>query len=133
MFWASNCLKLVAMSFARRAMSLFVLTLLLGPSAMACMAPEAQLTPAEQKCCRMMAHHCGGMAHSSHSCCKTAVGPDNNYFSVQRVIAPPAANSVFQSAVIQEAAIALPLATLDAIATAHPPPGALDRIIVLRI
>lgn len=133
MFWASNCLKLVAMSFARRAMSLFVLTLLLGPSAMACMAPEAQLTPAEQKCCRMMAHHCGGMAQSSHSCCKTAVGPDNNYFSVQRVIPPANLSSALQLAVTREGAMARAVTTLDSIAAAHPPPGIPDRIIVLRI
>jgi len=39
--------------------------------AMACLAPNSQLTDAEKACCRQMKNDCGDMGtHSSHSCCK---------------------------------------------------------------
>jgi hypothetical protein len=39
--------------------------------AMACLAPDSQLTDAEKACCRQMKNDCGDMGtHSSHSCCK---------------------------------------------------------------
>jgi hypothetical protein len=39
--------------------------------AMACLAPNSQLTDAEKACCRKMANNCGDMGtDSSHSCCK---------------------------------------------------------------
>ena len=39
--------------------------------AMACLAPEAQMTPAERACCRMMKSECGQMTAmpGSHKCC----------------------------------------------------------------
>jgi hypothetical protein len=41
--------------------------------AMACMVPDAQLTPEERACCRMMHHQCDGQMDmaGSGSCCKT--------------------------------------------------------------
>ena len=123
------------MSFARRAMTLLLLMLLIGPSAMACVVPEAQLTPAEQKCCKMMSHHCGGMAgQSSHSCCKAAVHPDNTFCSAQRITLLPSANLV--SGLLPVAATTLlHSASLDELlcAVAHPPPGFLDHTTILRI
>jgi hypothetical protein len=115
-------------------MTMLLLMLLIGPSAMACMVPEAQLTPVEQKCCKMMSHHCGGMAgQSSHSCCKTAVVPDNAYCAVQRVLSSAASSNPLP-AITANAAMPLPLASLGSIvpATSHPPPEIFDRT-VLRI
>ncbi|GAC1643584.1 MAG: hypothetical protein NVS9B15_00130 [Acidobacteriaceae bacterium] len=42
--------------------------------AMACMAPEAQMTAAERACCRMMKSECGQMKEmpASHTCCNKA-------------------------------------------------------------
>lgn len=42
--------------------------------AMACMAPDAQMTVEERACCRMMKNDCGQMMEmpSSHDCCKKA-------------------------------------------------------------
>lgn len=41
--------------------------------AMACMAPDAQMTVEEQACCRMMKHQCGQMEMpGSQDCCKKA-------------------------------------------------------------
>lgn len=42
--------------------------------AMACMAPDAQMTTEERVCCRMMKNQCGQMMEmpASHDCCKKA-------------------------------------------------------------
>jgi hypothetical protein len=41
--------------------------------AMACMAPDAQMTTEERSCCRMMKSQCGQMEMAtSHDCCKKA-------------------------------------------------------------
>ena len=42
--------------------------------AMACMAPNAEMTTEERACCRMMKDDCGQMMDmpASHDCCKTA-------------------------------------------------------------
>lgn len=45
--------------------------------ALACMAPDAQMTVEEQACCRMMNSHCGQMAMpSSQDCCKKGLSGD---------------------------------------------------------
>jgi|SRR5579872_1100537 len=42
---------------------------------MACLLPNAALSPQEKACCREMAGQCGDMGmSSSHSCCKSTVG-----------------------------------------------------------
>jgi hypothetical protein len=48
--------------------------------AMACMAPDAQMTVEEQACCRMMKSQCGQMEMpASHDCCtKTPVAACDN-------------------------------------------------------
>lgn len=40
--------------------------------AMACLAPDAQMTTEERACCRMMKNDCGPMMEmpASHNCCK---------------------------------------------------------------
>jgi hypothetical protein len=42
--------------------------------AMACMAPDAEMTTEERVCCRMMRNQCGQMMEmpASHDCCKKA-------------------------------------------------------------
>jgi len=43
--------------------------------AMACMAPDAEMTAEERACCRMMKNDCGQMEMpASHDCCKTTPG-----------------------------------------------------------
>src|ERR1700677_1418733 len=43
--------------------------------AMACMAPDAEMTVEERACCRMMKNDCGQMEMpSSHDCCKRTPG-----------------------------------------------------------
>ena len=43
--------------------------------AMACMAPDAQMTAEERACCRMMNSQCGQMEMpASHGCCKKVPG-----------------------------------------------------------
>src|SRR5579885_3207202 len=50
---------------------------------MACVLPNAALTPEEKACCRQMAGQCGNMGlSSSHSCCKSTLG-----YSVPFVVA----------------------------------------------
>jgi hypothetical protein len=46
-----------------------LLALWLAP-AMACITPDAQLSPQERACCRMMKYHCGQLEMpASHGCC----------------------------------------------------------------
>ena len=43
--------------------------------AMACMAPDAEMTVEERACCRMMKNDCGQMEMpASHDCCKKSPG-----------------------------------------------------------
>jgi hypothetical protein len=52
-----------------------LLLLLAFAPAMACALPDAQLTPVENACCRMMMSQCGQMEMpASHSCCHKSVG-----------------------------------------------------------
>jgi len=64
--------------FVKCLRQLGVLTLLLMISlapAMACMAPNAQMTTQERACCRMMKGDCGQMEMpASHGCCQKAPG-----------------------------------------------------------
>jgi hypothetical protein len=47
--------------------------------AMACMAPDAQMTREERACCRMMGNKCGQMQMSSSSdCCKHTQADDRD-------------------------------------------------------
>lgn len=47
--------------------------------AMACVAPDAQMTTEERACCRMMKSLCGQMAMpTSHGCCKKAPTDDHD-------------------------------------------------------
>ncbi len=61
---------------ALRQLGVLVLLLVscLAP-AMACMAPEAQMSAQEHACCRMMKNQCGQMEmKASHNCCRTTLG-----------------------------------------------------------
>src|SRR6266403_1289103 len=43
---------------------------------MACVAPNAAMTPAERDCCKKMAEQCGDMGMAkSHPCCQTTATP----------------------------------------------------------
>ena len=135
------------MGFLRKAVAVCALTFLVGPAAMACTIPEAQLTPAEHQCCQRMARQCGSMSGSmsgpmsgsmsgseSHSCCQTQVRPDTPYVTVHRIVA-------LDSAALGQPAgssVALPLSDSPALdrgllAIAHSPPPGLDPTTVLRI
>ena len=53
---------------------LLLLVVFVAP-AMACMAPNAEMTPEERACCRMMKNDCGQMEMpASHDCCKKTPG-----------------------------------------------------------
>jgi hypothetical protein len=58
-----------------RTLAAFVLlSIMLGAPAMACLAPDAQLTEQEKACCREMANQCGDTEMSSdHSCCQKLI------------------------------------------------------------
>src|ERR1700677_754809 len=61
---------------------LLLVVLLLGGPIVACAAPAAQLTADEKQCCRDMAGECGRGASDmpmSHSCCKNAVSPPDDF------------------------------------------------------
>jgi hypothetical protein len=54
-----------------RQFGIVVLLLLWLAPAMACIAPDAQLTQQERACCRMMKNQCGQMEMpASHGCCQ---------------------------------------------------------------
>jgi hypothetical protein len=56
-----------------------LVAMLLAPAVMACLSPASSLNAEERACCREMANECGDMdMPSSHSCCKTLSGPDQN-------------------------------------------------------
>jgi hypothetical protein len=57
----------------RRISAAVLLLGLVAAPAMACLAPSAQLTAAEHACCQRMAHQCGAMRNSAHSCCRTEI------------------------------------------------------------
>jgi hypothetical protein len=43
---------------------------------MACVVPDAAMTPAERECCKKMAERCGDMGMAkSHSCCQVTATP----------------------------------------------------------
>jgi hypothetical protein len=43
---------------------------------MACAVPNAEMTPAEQECCKKMARQCGDMGMAkSHPCCQSTATP----------------------------------------------------------
>jgi hypothetical protein len=50
--------------------------------AMACVLPDAQLTPAERACCKQMATHCGHMQMPmAHGCCQKDVPAANRWIA----------------------------------------------------
>jgi hypothetical protein len=58
----------------RKLSGLILLSIISGVPAMACMAPDAQLTEDEQACCRAMANECGDMDMAAgHSCCQKII------------------------------------------------------------
>jgi hypothetical protein len=65
--------------------------LLFGGPIMACVVPDAQLTPEEKQCCKEMGGGCqpdqSGMP-MSHSCCKTTVQPRNDFRPGSTISAP---------------------------------------------
>jgi hypothetical protein len=65
--------------------------LLFGGPIMACVVPDAQLTPEEKQCCKEMGGGCqpdqSGMP-MSHSCCKTTVQPRNDFQPGSTIVAP---------------------------------------------
>jgi hypothetical protein len=65
--------------------------LLLGGPIMACVTPDAQLTPEEKQCCKAMGGDCqpdqSGMP-MSHSCCRTTVQPRNDFRPSSTISAP---------------------------------------------
>lgn len=73
-----------------RQLGVLVLLLMISLApAMACMAPDAQMTTQERACCRMMKGDCGQMdMPASHGCCQktpgtvhdTALRTDSNTF-----------------------------------------------------
>jgi hypothetical protein len=66
-------------------LAVLVLTLSIFASPlMACLQPDATLTPEERECCRKMAGECEEMS-SSHSCCKTTVRETDPYLSSSRL------------------------------------------------
>jgi hypothetical protein len=64
---------------------------LFGGPMMACVVPDAQLTPEEKQCCKEMGRNCqpdqSGMP-MSHSCCKTTVQPRNDFRPSSTISAP---------------------------------------------
>ncbi len=119
----------------RQIASLVLLLALVGPSAMACLIPNAQLTPAEHQCCKAMLRQCASMPGTvSHSCCRGAASRDNLVLAAQRTgtliaYAPPAASVDF-SALTLPASAQFPG---SAFTLRHPPPGSLRLTTVLRI
>lgn len=72
---------------------ILALALLIGAGPiMACMLPDADMTAAENACCREMAGNCGANMQSSHSCCKTVVSKENPALlaSPHKVVQPTA-------------------------------------------
>ena len=117
--------------------SAVLLVALLTPAAMACVVPEAQLTPTEQACCKKMADDCGSMSDmgSKHSCCKPEVRPRKPFV--------PARGSTHQFAAT-ELQVELAQAFLPTLGQTNQlplkplirgpsPPGTLDNTIILRI
>jgi hypothetical protein len=61
--------------FLRQFGAILLLLVACVAPAMACMAPDAQMTAEERACCRMMKSQCGQMEMpASHGCCKKAPG-----------------------------------------------------------
>ncbi len=60
------------MTFLRQFGAILLLLLCCVAPAMACMAPNAEMTFEERACCRMMKNDCGQMMDmpASHDCCK---------------------------------------------------------------
>ena len=60
-----------------RKVGVFALAVLFaGLPVMACVVPNAAMTPAERDCCKKMAGQCGDMGMAkSHPCCKVSATP----------------------------------------------------------
>ena len=66
---------LPSVKFLRQFGAILLLLVACVAPAMACMAPDAQMTAEERACCRMMKSQCGQMEMpASHGCCKKATG-----------------------------------------------------------
>lgn len=102
---------------------------------MACMTPDAQLTEAEQACCRAMAHQCGDMAGSSgHSCCETVV--EHHDPAVLKSVPVPVVDAQILAFMPDSHVLASsslnPAFTIEPLR--HPPPGSANPSIdILRI
>ena len=63
------------MESVRQFGAMLLLVLSFAVPAMACMAPDAQMTVEERACCRMMNNDCGQMQMpASHDCCRKTSG-----------------------------------------------------------
>ena len=75
-----------------------ILLMLISSAApvMACMTVDAQMSPSERACCRMMKNRCGDMQMpASHGCChKTLQSVDQNALNAKAVALPPIATIV---------------------------------------
>lgn len=86
----SNCVK--------RLRQIGLLSLLvifcIGP-VMACMRADAQMSPEERACCRMMNNQCGemGMPASHHCCQKTVQGAEQDVIQARIAALPPLAGA----------------------------------------
>ena len=77
-----------------RKFAAFLLALVIcGSPALACLAPGADLTPAERDCCEQMAQQCGQMDNmpASHSCCRTNIEQPNAMILAKQSVLPPVA------------------------------------------
>src|SRR5438105_14682895 len=115
------------MFFLRQVAASFLLILLAGSSAMACVIPEAQLTPAENKCCQRLHRECGPMPGSAdHPCCRTELHPSISYLTVHRANISFDRYSRFQANSADFALMPPPLLENPIhLAEAHSPPGIL--------
>lgn len=106
--------------------------LVFGTPMMACLSPDAQLTPEERKCCQQMGSMCGrsGMP-SSHSCCKTVVRPIDDANATKAISTVPfIAIEAFPTAITAE----LPrLLSPDPQSFESPPESPPAQITILRI
>jgi hypothetical protein len=75
----------------RQSVSLFLLVVVFGVPAMACLTPGIEMTTAERECCKHMAQHCGSMnMPASHSCCRREMQRPNSMLRAARMhVVPP--------------------------------------------
>ena len=110
----------------------FLMVLLLGVPAVACVVPSLEKTIEKQECCRAMADHCGdaGM-DSDHSCCARILHEDGQFLQTRQRKAIALDFSVL-AAVSETAAVPaaqLPPPELPVTPPESPP----HRIAILRI